>query len=123
MPSVRIPTVLREHADDQSEVETSGDTVGEVLRALTDRYPDLEDRLFEDGELRGFVNVYVDDEDIRYIDGLDSEVVEDSRVAIMPAVAGGATAHTGRQPMLRDRASAAAPGAPGPAGGAGGSAG
>lgn len=89
MPSVRIPTVLRPHTDDLAEVETGGATVREVLEELTERYPGLEEQLLDDGEVRGFINVYVDAEDIRYIDGLDSTVPEDSEVAIMPAVAGG----------------------------------
>lgn len=89
MPQVRIPTVLRPHVDGQSKVEASGDTVREVFADLTSRHPDLEDQLMEDGEVRGFINVYVADEDIRYLDGLDSHVAADDEVAIMPAVAGG----------------------------------
>lgn len=89
MPFVRIPTVLRPHTDDQARVETEGATVREVLDELTERYPGLEDQLLDDGRIRGFINVYVDAEDIRYLDGLDSPVPEDSEVAIMPAVAGG----------------------------------
>ena len=90
MPVVRIPTVLRKHTDDRAKVETSGSTVGEVFAELTERYPELEDQLLEGGEVRGFVNVYVDDEDIRYLDGLGTPVPDDGEIAIMPAVAGGA---------------------------------
>lgn len=89
MPFVRIPTVLRPHTDDRARVEIEGATVREVLDALTERYPGLEDQLWDHDEVRGFINVYVDAEDIRYLEGLDSSVPEDSEVAIMPAVAGG----------------------------------
>jgi sulfur-carrier protein len=90
MPVVRIPTVLRKHTDGQAKVEAAGSTVREVLTNLTEAHPGLEEQLFEDGEVRGFINVYVDDEDIRYIDGLDSTVEDDTEIAMMPAVAGGA---------------------------------
>lgn len=63
--------------------------MGEVFDALVTAHPDLEEQLFEDGRLRGFVNVFVEDEDIRFIDGLDSPVGADDEISIMPAVAGG----------------------------------
>ena len=88
MATVRIPTVLRKHTDGQSKVEAEGGTVGEVFGDLTDQHPDLGEQLFDDGDVRGWINVYVADEDIRYIDGLDSPV-QDGEIAIMPAVAGG----------------------------------
>jgi molybdopterin converting factor small subunit len=90
MATVRIPTVLRKHTDGQAKVEASGVTVGEVFGGLVERYPGLEDSLFEGGKLRGFINVYVDDEDVRYLDGLDSKVEPSTEISIMPAVAGGA---------------------------------
>jgi sulfur-carrier protein len=90
MPVVRIPTVLRKHTDGQAKVEAPGDTVGEVLGNLTAAHPGLQDQLFDGGQVRGFINVYVDDEDIRYLGGLDSSVADDTEIAIMPAVAGGA---------------------------------
>ncbi|MDX1619576.1 MAG: ubiquitin-like small modifier protein 1 [Nitriliruptorales bacterium] len=89
MAVVRIPTVLRKHTDNEAKVEVSGATVGEVFDGLTDRYPDLREQLLEGGDVRGFVNVYVDDEDIRYLDGLGTPVEDDAEIAIMPAVAGG----------------------------------
>lgn len=89
MAVVRIPTVLRKHTDNEAKVEVSGGTVGEVFDQLTGRYPELRDQLLDDGEVRGFVNVYVDDEDIRYLDGLGTSVADDAEIAIMPAVAGG----------------------------------
>jgi sulfur-carrier protein len=90
MATVRIPTVLRKHTGGDAKVQADGATVGEVFDGLVSQHPGLEESLFADGELRGFINVYVDDEDVRYIDGLASPVEPDSEVAIMPAVAGGA---------------------------------
>ena len=90
MPVVRIPTVLRKHTDGESKIEAPGTTVREVFRALVDANPGLEEQLFDGEQVRGFINVYVEDEDIRYIDGLDSPVESDDEIAIMPAVAGGA---------------------------------
>jgi molybdopterin synthase sulfur carrier subunit len=90
MPVVRIPTVLRKHTDGQAKVEADGGTVREVFGKLIADHPGLEDQLLDDGDVRGFINVYVEDEDIRYLDGLDSPVDDDDEIAIMPAVAGGA---------------------------------
>ena len=87
--TVKIPTQLRAVTDGEAETEVNGGTVGEVLDALFDRYGDLRDRICEDGELRRFVNVYVSGEDIRFGDGLETEVAEGSEVTILPAVAGG----------------------------------
>lgn len=89
MATVRIPTVLRKHTGEQAKVDAAGDTVGKVFGAIIAEHPDLGDKLLEDGKVRGFINVYVDDEDIRYLDGLDSSVSDDAEIAIMPAVAGG----------------------------------
>lgn len=89
MPVVRIPSVLRKHTDGEPKVETDGATVREVVDELVTRFPELRERLLEDGAIRGFVNVYVDDEDIRYLEGMDTGVDGDTEVAIMPAVAGG----------------------------------
>jgi sulfur-carrier protein len=90
MPVVRIPTVLRKHTAGEAKVETSGSTVREVFDDLVVAHPDLQENLLDDGQVRGFINVYVDDEDIRYISGIDTPVADDSEIAIMPAVAGGA---------------------------------
>jgi sulfur-carrier protein len=89
MPTVRVPSVLRKHTGGVAKVEVDGATVGEVLRALTAAHPGLEDQLFDGDQVRGFINVYVDDEDIRYVSGLDTPVEADAEVALMPAVAGG----------------------------------
>jgi sulfur-carrier protein len=90
MPVVRIPTVLRKHTDGESKVSAEGSTVREVFRALIADNPGLEEQLFDGDQVRGFINVYVEDEDIRYVEGLDTPVEDDSEIAIMPAVAGGA---------------------------------
>jgi sulfur-carrier protein len=87
--SVKIPTQLREATDGDSTVEVEGDTVGEVLDALYERYGELRSRIAEDGGLRRFVNVYVAGEDIRFLDGLETEVRDGDEVTILPAVAGG----------------------------------
>jgi sulfur-carrier protein len=90
MSTVRIPTVLRKHTGGEAKVEADGATVGEVFAGLVAEHPGLRESLFaDDGSLRGFINVYVDDEDVRYLDGLDSKVAPDDEIAIMPAVAGG----------------------------------
>lgn len=90
MPVVRIPTVLRPHTGGEAKVEVPGATVGDVLAALVADNPALEERLLEDGRVRGYVNVFVDDEDIRYLDGEATAVAEGAELSIMPAVAGGA---------------------------------
>ncbi len=90
MPSVRIPTVLRSHTAGESKLDVDGGTVREVFDRLVADNPGLRDQLFEGDQVRGFINVYVDDEDIRYVQGLDTPVEDDTEIAIMPAVAGGA---------------------------------
>ncbi len=90
MPVVRIPSVLRKHTEGAPKIEAAGRTVREVIDEVVTRYPELREQLLVSGDVRGFVNVYVDDEDIRYLSGLDTKVEETSEVAIMPAVAGGA---------------------------------
>ncbi len=88
--TVRIPTVLRAHAGGKSSVEAEGATVGEVLKDLASRYPGMSGQLLgEDGNLHRFVNVYVDDDDVRYLDKLYTTVREGQVVSILPAVAGG----------------------------------
>jgi molybdopterin converting factor small subunit len=90
MTVVRIPTVLRPQTGGQARVEVAGATVGEVLRALVSDNAALEERLLEDGKIRGYVNVFVDDEDIRYLDGEATVIPAGAEISIMPAVAGGA---------------------------------
>jgi molybdopterin converting factor small subunit len=87
---VKLPTVLRAQADGQSSVAVDGATVGEVFSALIDKYPSLRENLLgDDGGLHKFVNVYKDDDDIRYLDGLGTPVGDGDVLSILPAVAGG----------------------------------
>ncbi|MPY93195.1 MAG: molybdopterin synthase sulfur carrier subunit [Acidimicrobiia bacterium] len=89
--SVRIPTVLRPHASGASVVEAGGPTVGDVVGELVSRFPGMSGHLTDGaGQLQRFVNVYVNDEDIRYLEKLATPVKEGDEVAILPAVAGGA---------------------------------
>jgi molybdopterin synthase sulfur carrier subunit len=88
--SVRLPTVLRPQANGQSLVQQRGDTVGQVVNELVAAFPGLRANLLDDeGRVRKFVNVYVNDEDIRFLQQLDTPVKEGDEVAILPAVAGG----------------------------------
>ncbi len=88
--TVRIPTVLRPLTEGEAVVEADGDTIGAVFKDLDRRYPGLGDRLLEDeGGLHRFVNVFLGDEDVRYLDGLETPVPEDADISILPAVAGG----------------------------------
>ncbi len=89
MPKVRIPTPLRPHAGGLDTVDAPGGTVGEVLGSVGQTYPALRERIFDGEELRRFVNVYVNDEDIRYLDDLGTAVKDSDEVSIIPAVAGG----------------------------------
>ena len=88
---VRVPTVLRRHTAGERVVTAEGGTVGAVIDSLVTRYPGLKEELLnEEGQLRQFVNLYVNDEDIRYLDRLDTRLKEGDNLAILPAVAGGA---------------------------------
>lgn len=89
MPSIKIPTPLRPYTGGEAQVAVSGSTVGEALNDLTDHYPDLRVHLFNGGELRNFVNVFLGDEDIRFLDGLSTEVDEADSLRIIPSIAGG----------------------------------
>jgi sulfur-carrier protein len=90
MSKVKIPPVLRGSVGGAKEVEVSGGNIGEVLRGLAEQHPATESQLFsEDGELNRYVNVYLNDEDVRVLDGLDTSVSESDTVVILPAMAGG----------------------------------
>lgn len=89
---VRIPTPLKKLAGEQDIVTASGNTVGEVIRWLTETYPGLKERLLdEQGGVRGFVNVYLNNEDIRFIRNLETPVKEGDQISIIPAIAGGSS--------------------------------
>lgn len=90
MSVVKIPPVLRSYTNGEKEVPAEGTSVGQVLTALAERHPDTRGQLFgEDGALNRFVNVYLNDEDVRVLDGLDTPVSERDTVVILPAMAGG----------------------------------
>ena len=89
MSLVRVPPVLRDEAGGAREVEAAGKNVRELLEDLTKRLPALGTRVYGNGEIRSFVNVYVDGEDVRTRDGLDTPVRETSTVILLPAMAGG----------------------------------
>jgi len=86
---VHIPTPMRQHTDGQAVVEASGGTVQGVLDDVGRKFPAVAQRLFENGQVRRFVNVYLNDEDIRYLDSLSTAVKDGDEVSIIPAVAGG----------------------------------
>jgi MoaD family protein len=88
---VRIPTVFRKYTDGQSTVELDAGTIGGLVSQLEARYPGMKDQMLtDDGQLHRFVNVYVNDEDARYLEKLDTEVGDGDTVSILPSVAGGA---------------------------------
>jgi sulfur-carrier protein len=90
MPTVKIPPVLRSQTGGEATVDADGSTVGEVLNALAEGHPDTESQLFSpERKLNRYVNVYLNDEDVRVLDGLDTAVAEGDTVVILPAMAGG----------------------------------
>ena len=90
MATVKIPPVLRSATGGEKEVSVSGSTVGDVLRGVTTAHPDTERQLFSpEGDLNRYVNVYLNDEDVRVLDGLDTAVEDSDTVMILPAMAGG----------------------------------
>jgi MoaD family protein len=92
MVKVRVPTTLRTLTGGKSEVEVEGATVGEVIASLESVHPGFTERLLDDeGKLRRFVNVFVADDDVRFLEGLETKVPDGETVSIVPAVAGGST--------------------------------
>ena len=89
MSVVRVPPVLRAEAGGAREVEASGATIRELLEDLSERVPALGEKVFDSGEIRPYVNVYVDGEDVRTRDGLDTPVREGATIVLLPAMAGG----------------------------------
>jgi molybdopterin synthase sulfur carrier subunit len=88
--SVRVPTILRTYTKGVSEVTVEGSTLTEVLDALDASYPGIKGRVLDDsGELRRFVNVYVDNDDVRFAEGLQTAIADGGQISIIPAVAGG----------------------------------
>jgi molybdopterin converting factor small subunit len=86
---VRIPTILRTYTDGQKAVEGSGATLDELFTDLDTRHAGIRGRIVQDGGLRRFVNVYLNDEDVRFLDGIATKLADGDSVTILPAVAGG----------------------------------
>jgi sulfur-carrier protein len=90
MPRIKVPPVLRSQTNGEAEVTVNGGTVGAALEALAERYPATREQLFSpEGELNRYVNVYLNDEDVRVLDGLDTTASDSDTVVILPAMAGG----------------------------------
>ena len=88
--TVKIPTPLRKLTNNETSVDADGTTVEQIVESLESAYPGMQERLIDDnGDLRHFVNIYLNGEDIRYIDGLKSSVSDNDELSIVPAVAGG----------------------------------
>jgi molybdopterin converting factor small subunit len=86
---VRIPTILRQYTDGQKAVEGTGDTLAELFADLETRHAGIHARIVEGEQLRRFVNVYLNDEDVRFLDGINTKLTDGDNVTILPAVAGG----------------------------------
>ncbi len=89
MAKIRIPTPLRAFTDGAADIEVAGGTVGEALNNLVDQHPELRAHLFNQDELRSFVNIFIGDEDIRFLQGLDTEIEANESLRIIPSIAGG----------------------------------
>jgi molybdopterin synthase sulfur carrier subunit len=88
--TVRIPTPLRKLTNNEELVEVNGSTVGEIITELQTRYPGFQERLLDDkGQIRRFVNIYVNEEDVRFLENQDTALKEGDEVSIIPAIAGG----------------------------------
>jgi len=86
---VRIPTILRTYTDGEKAVTAEGASLSALIDSLESNHPGIKDRLIEGGDLRRFVNIYVNDEDVRFIGGLEAELSDGDQVVVLPAVAGG----------------------------------
>ena len=107
MTVVRIPPTLRAETGGERQVEVQGATVRELLDDLSARFPALGGRLWEDGDVAPFVNVYLDGEDVRTLDGIDTQVRDGATLILLPAMAGGSTAS-----LVGDGSRRAEPGSP-----------
>ncbi|MBA3310158.1 MAG: MoaD/ThiS family protein [Nocardioidaceae bacterium] len=86
---VRVPTILRTYTGGAKIVHGSGGTLAEVIESVESDHPGIKDRLVQDADLRRFINVYLNDEDVRFLDGLDTAVGDGDVLVVLPAVAGG----------------------------------
>lgn len=89
MATIRIPTPLRLYTGSQAQVDVTGDTVGAALADLTVRHPELRQHIYDGETLRSFVSVYLGEDDVRFLDGMDTPVDPDTTLRIIPSIAGG----------------------------------
>lgn len=89
MATIRIPTPLRAYTGNQAQVEVDGATVGAALADLTTRFPELRPHLYDGDQLRNFVNVFIGEEDVRFLDGLETPIEAGDSLRIIPSIAGG----------------------------------
>jgi sulfur-carrier protein len=102
MPTIKVPPVLRSQTDGEAEVSVDGSTVGAALQALAERYPATREQLLSpEGELNRYVNVYLNDEDVRVLDGLETSAGESDTVVILPAMAGGEAIQSAPAGLIR----------------------
>lgn len=87
--TVSLPTILRPYAKDQRRVTGEGQTLSVLIEDLDAQFPGLKDRLVEDGDIRRYVNIYINSEDVRFLSGIDSQLTDGDEIDILPAVAGG----------------------------------
>lgn len=87
---VRVPSMLQKYTGGEKMVQVDSGSVGHLIGSLEAAYPGIGDQLMEDGQLRRFVNIYLNDEDIRFLDGMETELSDGDVLAILPALAGGA---------------------------------
>lgn len=89
MPSIKIPTPLRVYTGNQAQVSVTGATIGEALTDLTTQFPELRQHLYNGEQLRSFVNVFIGEEDIRFLSGLETDISDSDSIRIIPSIAGG----------------------------------
>jgi sulfur-carrier protein len=89
MATIKIPTPLRAYTGGEAQIDVTGDTIGAALNSLVETYPDLKQHLYNGDELRNFVNVFLGDEDVRFLDGMETEIDADDNLRIIPSIAGG----------------------------------
>lgn len=89
MAQIKIPTPLRAYTGGEAQISVDGTTIGEALNNLVTQHPDLKPHLFNGDELRNFVNIFLGDEDVRFLDGLDTELEANDNLRIIPSIAGG----------------------------------
>jgi molybdopterin converting factor small subunit len=89
MANIKIPTPLRPYTGDQAQIVVSGTTVGDAINDLVTQYPELRPHLYNGSELRNFVNIFLGEEDVRFLDGLDTPIEADANLRIIPSIAGG----------------------------------